>query len=383
MAIATADPTTPPLTVPPDAKAGLTRMSEKFSEAMKGKVAEPPKPAETKPAEPPPVVAPVKAPETIVPDVKMEPKVVEKAPEQKTTKLPADNFKVLEKQRDDFKTQAETYQAKVAELEKKLSETSTTIPPELEQTKKQLEAANKVLEEFYVEKSPQFQKHFGEREQQAKTELAEAVGSELAPKLEKILKGHGEWRDEQLEEMATELSSFKQSAIVKAYSDLKRVEKEKAAELAKASENYAKLREVEGEQQKLTATEEAKQVESAFAGELQKFSTLPEFQPVDGNTEHNAAVEANRKLARSIATAQLPPAERARLALLAVKGHNSIQTDAIKDALIAKLQKQISEMQGANPTLKGGGAATSLETKPLGFAERVQKAMREGIPAPA
>jgi hypothetical protein len=177
------------------------------------------------------------------------------------------------------------------------------------------------------------------------------------------------------------LTSFRQGALIKAYTDLKRVEKERAIELAKAPENWAKLQQSRADQQKQAQAEYAKQIESAFGSELQKFAVIPDFQNVDGNDEHNARVESNRKLARDMATADLPPAERARLSMLAVIGHNAIQTGAIKDALIAKLQKQVADMTAANPSLVTKTAATTTNAdKPKGFLERYNEAMTTGIP---
>ena len=46
----------------------------------------------------------------------------------------------------------------------------------------------------------------------------------------------------------------------------------------------------------------------------------------------------------------------ARMALYASRGYASLKTDAIKDALIAKLQEQVKGMTRVQPAMRGTGA---------------------------
>lgn len=389
------------VTIPPTVS--INKMSDKFKEAMaKGsatadKPADPPKATETaKPVEQPKALdakATTSLPELKAPEVMKAPeksveKVEPKKSEQKPEVLRAEQFKAVEKQRDDFRSNYEKEQARVKELEAKIAESAKLVAPEeFEATKKERDFYKGIAEQVAVEHTPEFKRAFTDKIKQLKEEAKEAVGAEHGDKIAKLLKANFDGRDEAVEAIAEELSGFKQTNLSRIYSELKRTERERDIELAKSDENLNRLEQVRVERDRLENAEKAKKNAVAFEYELPKASFMPEFQTVADNAEHNAIVENNRKQAHYIATADLTPSERARMAIFAVKGIQSIETDAMKDALIAKLQTQIQEMQAASPGLTGKGGTmpqmgqNNQTSKPLGFADRVKKAMAEGIPA--
>lgn len=406
---AAAVPDNETVVIPPTVQ--INKMSDKFKAAMEkgsasaAKTAETPAPAA--PAAPAPITPPAPAPEapkpvekapekaSLVPEPKAPeaPKVEVKAPEKpavdpKATttvepqKLRAEQFKVVETQRDEFRTKWETEQKRAAELEAKLA--AAAVPPELESWKTRAEKAEEIVKQVAIAHTPEFKRAFTSKITELQTEAKEAVGAEHADKIAKLLKAPpSEHRDEQIESIAEELSSYKQVSLNRAYSELKRTERERDAELSKSDENIGKLEELHAEQNRQEIAKRRQQTILALQNELPKFSFLPEFRTVEGNAEHNAIVSENTKTVQHIVTSDLPPEERARIAVYAVKGMKSIETDAIRDALISKLQAQIAEMQAANPNLRTttGSTTEKADAKPLTFGEKYAKAMREGIPA--
>ncbi len=308
--------------------------------------------------------------------------------EDKKAKIPAENFKILESQRDEFKSKAEQLEAKAKDLETKLSQ--AVDPAKIAELQKKLDETNSkaseyetIVQRFYVEHSPTFKAAFSEKITQSQIEAKDAVGAEHASKIEALLKmPPSETRDKAIEEIGDELRPFQQSSLVKAYTDLRRIERERDAELAKAPENFKKLQQFNAEQATKAHAQEMAALESAFKSETGEFmQKLPEFQPIEGNEAHNSFVKANIETARSFLGAKTPT-DLARIALWAARGHAALEMDAKKDALIEKLSSQVKELQSAGPTLGGkGGGKGGAETQPKTAAEKFREAMSKGIPA--
>lgn len=380
MATAIAEPEVddPKLEIPPTVS--INKMSDRFKDAMsKGSI--PPPGDVPKPPEPP---KPSKEPAKGVPE---PPKSESKTEPEKKPKIPADNFKALETQRDEFKAKHEAAETKLAELQQKLSQ---AVDPakiaELEQkitaTTAKADQYETIVQKFYVEHSPQFKAAFTDKIDQSRTEAKEAVGADHAAKIESVLRlPPGEQRDKAVEEIGDELRSYQQTDLVTAYRNLKRTEKARDEELAKASENYKKLEDYNHEQAQISQRERLKSVETAFKEEASNFMTrFAEFQLIEGNKEHNEAVKQNLELAKNFLAPDLPPTDRARLALWAARGYASVKSDLMKDALISKLQSQITSMQAGNPGLEGGGKGKGEKATPLTPGQKFSKALSEGIP---
>lgn len=394
--------------IPPTVQ--INKMGDKLKAAMeKGSVAAA-KAAEAPAA--PPAPEPAKAPEPVkaveAPKTTDKPAVPEfKAPEKpavtpekpattqtqtqtqtqpdKPTKIPAEQFKILEKSRDDFREKFEAAQKHALELEAKLSAVPQISPDEIESIKKERDSFKALVEQVALEHTPEFKKAFTDKIKDLKAEVKDAVGAEQADKIAKILKMPSDQRDEQIEALAEELSSFKQAKLSRLITELQRTERERDTELAKSSENIGKLEEHRAERERQQTAQERKQLETAFDSELQRVAVLPEFQIVEGNEEHNAVVKTNRERAKSFLNSN-SAADRARIAFWAAKGVASIETDVMKDALISKLQKQISEMQSANPNIRTTQSTTekprqvNAQQGELQTVSRFKQAMTQGIP---
>lgn len=358
----------------------INKMSDKFRQMMDKGVEAPVKPVEapTKPVEKPPVEKQeTKPPAFTAPDkaAKLE------KPDVKDGKIPRENFKVLETQRDEFKTRWEQAEAKALELDRKAKEIERRIPTDYEELKTRLAKHDEIQQRLYVEHSPQFKQAFDDKIAAGIEEAKEAVGADKAERVASLLEmPPSTKRDAEIDEITEGLSQFRAAALAKSFSEVRRLQKDRAAELAKSAENYKNLKDEEAK--RLTGEKLSRQefVESAFKttlAEAEKKSV--HFREIEGNAEHNARVAESRKMLKEFAAHDMNPADQARLAAWAVQGMRSAQTDAIKDALIQKLQAELREIQEAGPSLEGGGKG-GRKAAPKTAVEKYNQAMTEGIP---
>lgn len=380
-------------------------MSSKFTKAMKeGAVpppstpAEPPKAPEPPPAAPEP---PVKAPEpkgTIPEPPKPkppEPKPPEPPkPEPKPEKIPSNNFKELEASRDEFRKKYEAAEAKAKDIETKLANaidpnTVRELEGKLEKATKQAEEAREFVDRFYLEHSPSFRKAYSEKIESILEDTKEALGAEVGEKIVAVLqRANSKGADEELEALTDELSKFKQNVVTNAFTELKRLHRERDGELKNSKENVKKLQEYEQQQAQARSAEFAKSIKSTFNSELGAFEGgVDGFKSIEGKDDYNRIVAENRERAEAFIASDLQqPTNRVRMALWASYGIHANRLVAAQNEKIVKLEKQISDMQGANPSLRPSASTkldgdTKTEGKPGDrIVSRWREAQEKGIP---
>lgn len=315
-----------------------------------------------------------------------EPKAakVEPAPQPHAKdKPPSDkekNFRALETSRDEFKTKWEQETARVKEFESKLKETEARIPADYDDLKKKVEHYSDLEKRYFVEHSPEFRQAYTDKITAGIEEAKEIAGAEGEAIAELLALPPSKRREAEIEKLTEEMSDFKKTQLAAVMRDVKRLQKERASELGKATEGFQQLMKFKADERgkaQLQSQEAADRAYKLTVAEAAKKSV--HFQRIDGNEEHNGRVVENEKMLREFTTADLKPEERSKLAFMAVRGIRSYETDQIKDALIQKLQGELKEIQAATPGASGGGAAKS-GGKPMTAAERYNKAINEGIP---
>lgn len=377
-------------------------MSSKFKKAMGEGAVPPPGTPELPKAEPPKTPEPAaKAPEPSAepkgtipePPKKAEPT---KAPEasKPPEKIPSTNFKELEASRDEFRKKAEAAEAKAKEIEAKLATAVdpakiTELEAKLEKANKQAEQAQEFVDRFYLEHSPSFKKAYGEKIDAAIADAKEAVPAEVADQIEKVLRrSPSKARDEEIAKLTEEMSDFQRLEVMGSYKELKRLQKERESELSNSKENVKKLQEYEQQQAQARNAEFAKSIKSTFTSELGSFeSGVDGFKPVDGKEEYNKIVAENRERAEAFIASDLQhPTNRARMALWASYGIHANRLVAAQNEKIVKLEKQLADIQGANPSLRGG-AGTKADGEPAKdskpgdrIVSRWREAQEKGIP---
>lgn len=348
--------------IPPSETASINKMADAFKSAMATMTPAPAKPAAI--AEPP----------------AEQPKPAEKPAEQpkpaETPNPTRENFAKLETEtkrlRDEaskLKPEYEQTKTKLAELEAKLEQTSK-LQPEYEQAKQQLEEYQKIVKEIYVERDPQFQAHFGQRISTAVLEAKEAVGTELASKIEQVLQvPPSTFRDNQVAELSEGLNDFSKAALVSAYTELKRAERERKAELQKSSENYSKLQEI---QAKKRQEETVKAAESRTAL-LAHVNSQIEPELTGAEPELAQSIKDNVK---RMVNGEMDAKGYTNVLVYAAKGQKFESVMKEKDEKISKLEAQLSELQTAQPSLASGGV-TAPKGKPAELEEPGVKFRRE------
>lgn len=364
--------------IPASEKVAINRMADKFKDAMKGLKPEPaaiapveaPKPAE-KPAAPP-APAPVPAP--------AEPKPAAPAPDPAKPTLPADTkgqarqaFEALEglknKYQKDYETLKPQYDSLSTEKASAIAERDQA-KAELAEAKKgtaehaelkaQLEQAQKLVDEFYVERSPQFQAHFGQKFQAAKLAAAKAGGPEHAAKITAALElPPSKYREEQIKAIGLELDDWDRGTLLRAYGQLTDTEVERDAELAKAPENRKKLAAIEAKEQQENASKRAAHFAQMRTG---WFDTVEKNVAAEltGFPEADAIKAVVRKVIFNEATSD----EYTGILEDGVRYRRYKSSITEKDELITKLQAQVNELQSASPSLQSNGAAPTKKSPP-------------------
>ena len=368
--------TEPSLPLPPTVQ--INKMSDRFKEALSR--TDTPVPPPTPTLEP---KAPQKPAETQPDPFKSNTPKPEKPAESKEPKPSREHFKVLETQRDELKAKYEAAEARARQVEIEIQEVKAKAPKDYEEIKALAVKNQEFVDRFYVEQSPQFKAAFDEKIASSIDEAKETVGLEHAERVAELLAmPQSAKRQEELNEISSNLSSFQQAVLVKVFSDVRRMQKERSAELAKSAENVKNLKFAESEHATRTKLERQQALERAYlvtAAEAAQQSV--HFKRVDGNEEHNQRVVENEQMLKEYTTRDLAPDEHAKLAHWAVRGIRSAQTDQIRDALISKLQAELKAIHSANPSVQGGGATPSTESKvPLTASEKYRYAMAHGLP---
>lgn len=364
-----------PMTLPPSVS--INRLSDKFKEALgrSDKAPEPEKPAaKTDKVEQPK-------------ETTREPLKQDKQ-EAKKPKIPHEQFESLQTQRDEFKTKweqaeerAKANEAKAREYEAKTKEVEQRIPTDYEDMKSKVSEAEEIRKKFYVETDPIFKQAFDNKISAGLDEIKDIAGPGKADELiELISMPSSAKRDAAIMELTEDLPTFKQHSISQVMRDVRKLQKERAAELAKPSENYKHLEDVKSQRstkEKLERIEALERAVKITASEASR-STV-HFQKVDGNEEHNQRVVENEKMLREFTTHDMGPEERAKLSMWAVRGIRAQQTDALKDALISKLQGELKAISDSNPSVTGSGKGSTGE-KPISAADKFKMAMEKGVP---
>lgn len=380
------------------AQVPLNTLGDKFKAFMKTgepiKPAEPPAklpaqphaPEPSKPDEPKsavPKLEPKEAP--VIPEKPAEISKTEKTSEERKTKLPHENFKQLEAARDDFKNKWETSDKRLKDLERQLQEAASAKSPELEASQARVKELESFFHQFELERDPEFKKAFDKRIEVAIMEAKDAVGTQHAEKLDKILRAPpGEWRNERIKEMAAELTDeYDKGGLRDAYRNLNTIQRERAEELERAGENlkaleqnYAKREQQQREQAKL---ERSKLFKAALN---QAAATFPEFRESD-SPEHNTKMAENRAYLETFITADLTPEEHGRLATWAVKGLRALETEGALRKELASLKEELAKLVEATPSPSGRGADAPVRRGPPTAADaisRYKKALADGVP---
>lgn len=291
----------------------------------------------------------------------------------------------ITKERDEWKSKHDTVNSRIAELEKAAKTPAQQAKledlPEYQQLKALADARAKEVEDYSerirlidVEQHPMFQAYF-KKKTDAQFEIAKEIGGD---KLVDALKlPPGEYRKQQLNEIAAELDTIGQSQLGSVLTRLREIESERASEVASAKNNYQQIQ----AQQKEQTEKQRAQIEGAFQAVAQevtdKENGLSVFQERDGDAEWNKGVQDRLALAQATFTGKLKPENAARQAHWAAAA--PVLLTELNTVLKQKadLEKQITELRALAPN--PGGAKAGDDTTTTTSTTRGLDAMMEKI----
>ncbi len=297
----------------------------------------------------------------------------------------------IEKERDEWKTKHDTTNtsltAKIAELEKAAKtpaqQAKLEDSAEYQQLKTLADAREKQVQEYSerirlldVEQHPKFQAYFKQK-LDGQFEIAKEIGGDKL--VDALRLPPGEYRKQQLNEIAAELEPLAQSQLGSVLTRLREIEAERAGEIATAKNNYQQIQAQQKEQtekQKAAVENIFKQVSSEVTG---KETGLSVFQERAGDAEWNQGVSERLALAQHAFAGNLKPEDGARLAHWGAAAPVLLKELSGAQAKIVDLEKQITQLRAVAPN-PGGEKAGAGDT-PTPSTKKGLDALMESVAA--
>jgi major membrane immunogen (membrane-anchored lipoprotein) len=257
------------------------------------------------------------------------------------------------------KYKAETEKA-VKEAEERVRKQMAEQAPlvsneELESLKAKLVEYDTALKVTAVERHPQFQKYFEERNKNL-IETAKEVAGEKVANLMQL--PPGPHRDALMNEAVAELSPIQQMQFGAVLVQKTTLDRERAGELSRASQSYQAMQ-AQRAQQEHAAKEQAKaELETVLKDWSDPDRGSPLLKP---GSPHAEKIQAQ---ARAIYAGQLDNRNMAKASIWAAKG--PVLASELKGALtrIAELEAQVSSLSAAKPSIDGSSGPASNSDLP-------------------
>lgn len=296
----------------------------------------------------------------------------------------SEKFTALKASRDRERTEKSELQKQVDALRVenetlKKTPASTTSSAELEQMRRERDQLNEIVKVHAIQSHPKFKEYFDRRTGEAINVAKQIVGGELAPQVEAALKlADPAERDEALQTVMDELPTVRATRLGAALAELDKIGAERAQAIADAGKNAESLAAGEfAETQKREKLVEAQRTQAIDVA-TKAAANFDAFKPIEGNEKHNAEVAGRKQFITEFMHGQVKP-ELIPLIPVMVGEYLHYKTSVLpaKDAHIAKLEKQLKELQGAAPTPGDGGQAQPAAAggEPKGFIQAFKEGM--------
>lgn len=345
-----------------------TSIADAFSRAMRGD----PKP-EAKPAEQPKVEASVEA---VPEDPKTEAKStkpslsfdVKKGDEPKESRSSSD-FKALKGERDTYKAKIDSYEAEVAKMKGELAALSTTdYKSQMDTISKERDELSDQLKASAIERHPKFKAYYDDRSRLV-VDQAKKLAGEQGERIAKLLAlEDGDTRINGLEEVFASLPASRQAQLGALVTKHDEIRSEREAAISNASTAYEAL-----QQQERQGQQQRRDIAGKTFGEAATAAAALEvYQSREGDADWNSEMGGRLELAKHIFMGDGSEKELAQAALWAASAPKYRELLMAQVELNRRLQSQLSEVQKASPTLRGGGDAAA-NAAPKSFAERFRE----------
>jgi len=372
--------------------AGLNTMKEKL-DALMGEVRAnqgSPKQTSTQPDKPPPDAAPIPKPVGQTPPDPVKPVI--QSPEQKLAEAPkmeakrdddvpasiksekaADDWRILKKSKEEYKTKAEQLEARTKELETKLAAAPKIDLGEIETLRKQKAEAEEFVKKFAIEHDPRFQEQYNTKIEAGLARIKSVVGGAEGEKLALLAKlPDSQYRTEQIESILNELPAFKRTRFAVVAEELDKVIAERETIVKQARDNFSQLEKQNQEQ--ISAREEGQRkaraqiLDEVVEGLRDPKHGLPIFQTKDGDAEWNTKVGERIETLRAITNGEYSGKDMVRWNAWAVAAPSLLNTCKEQAAEIERLTTQLKELSTTQPKVEGQSGKQG-ETKETGNLE--------------
>ena len=282
-------------------------------------------------------------------------------------------FKAKNKEREQkYQSEIKAREAKLSEYDSKLKSMETELTElrnkagtkspedlaEIEQLRKDVEEYSKRLAVAEVTSHPKFIAYFKNKVDEQIDLAKDIVGEEMAENVAKVLSmTDGEGKRAKIEEIVTDLSPLQQSQFGAVLNEMRRIDRERQSEIAKAQENRTKML----AEQKTVAEQRANEGKKLFQSTLKAMQDagIAVYKQQDGNQEWNSMVKANIAEAERIlfGAPDKKPEDFARAALhaaafpMVLKSYQQDMKE--RDAEIASLKAQVAKLSAAQPSTGG------------------------------
>ena len=276
----------------------------------------------------------------------------------------AKDFKALKGERDQYRNEISALKAQI--------EAAKSIPVEttdIDSLRSERDSLSEQLKVTAIERHPKFKAYYNDR-QTAILEQAKRITGEHGDLTVKLLTMEdGEERMNGLEDVFSSLPTARQAQLGVLLSKHDELRSERAEAILNSNTAYEALQSQESDGRKSRAEETGK-VFNVIAAEA---AELEVFQSREGDAEWNNSITERVNSAKNIFMGQLSEADLARASLWAAAAPKYRELLMAQVELNRRLQKQISDFQGASPSVSTKPAGQSATHK--SFVERFQESL--------
>jgi hypothetical protein len=326
-----------------------------------------PEPAKTEPVKAEPVkVEPAKDPKPE--PAKPEPKEEEEEKRPHTAKEWEGFIAARKAKTSKLAAERDEWQKKYEESTKKPAEVKVEPPPDYEQIKKERDLYDEQLRVVNIERHPKFVEYYKQQRNLQVDMAKQIVGPDKAAQIELLLGlPEGDYKDSQMDEFLSELSSFKAGRLSAVTNNLTAIETERQTEIKKAHENFDKIQaeQASGLQQRQKQMESL--VEESIKGLTEGERSLPIFQTKQGDDEWNKCVTERLALAKQISLYGVKdPKDYVQIIAQGVTFPALLSQLDTTQKEVEQLKSQLKDLTAANPKPpKEEGAASNGESEDI------------------
>lgn len=253
--------------------------------------------------------------------------------------------------------EAKQYKAKADELQKRLelAQKGVAAQEEVRAVSARAETAEGLIKQFFISKLPQFQEHYGALTAATVSAAVEAAGEHAdKDRIGQIFAlPPGKMRDDLFKSMADELPDFERAAVIGAYVDLKKIDRDREGEILKADQGFKALQEqqakVDRERQLAAIQQRALLVNHVWNRIDDELSGLDAEIVTEAKATTRAMIEG-----------KLNAPEYSELLVDHARAKRAVIVEAQLREENAKLQIQVAELTSVQPPANGTGGSPPM-----------------------